>query len=289
MTLASTVTAIRELLNDNSDETYLTASIAASSTTTMTVNDINKFAVGQWWEFSEDATGDIVLIRGVTDSTSVCTIKRSHKGSTGAAHANAAVLVKEPRFRYNTVVQAINTVLDADLYAEGLFELQEHSYTSSTTSDFYNASSTGCLRLLDVYQKTASMNEPKRENLRYSEFPTNADTSLFANGKYFIIEGNYGTAGTDVYYVTCAHAFAITTLTTAAQRVVELLAAAYLLEWTEPKRLAGPNNQGDITVRPGQAVGTAAYFRGLAEELMAKERRKQSELFPTKRRFVRNG
>ena len=289
MTMASTVAAIRKLLNDNPDETTLTAAISSTSATTTTVTDIAKFAIGQSWEFDDGSTGaEVVRIGGVTDSTSTITIKRGHKGSTAATHSNGAVLLKEPRYFYDTIAQAVNYVLDADLYHEGLYELQEHQITSSTTTDFYNSPAAGCLRFVDVYQKTATMDEPKRAKLRYSELPTNVDTSLFAAGKYFVIEGNYGTAGTDIYYVSCAHAYAITTLSTAAQRIVELLATAYLLEWTEPKRLAGPNNQGDETVRPGVSVGTASYYRGLAEELIGKERRKTAELFPSKRRFVRN-
>jgi hypothetical protein len=287
--MATTVQAIRKLLGDSPDETTLTAAISSTSATTVTVTDINKFAVGQTWEFDDGATGaEAVLITAVTPSTSTITMKRGHKNTTAATHANGAVILNEPRFLYDTVAQAVNYVLDTDLYAEGLFELQEHQVTSSSTTDFYNSPAAGCLRFLDVYQKTASMDEPKRAKLRYSEYPTNVDTSLFANGKYFIIEHNYGVAGTDIYYVTCAHAMTISTLTTAAQRIVELLATAYVLEWSEPRRLAGPNNQGDTTVRPGASVGTAAYYRQLAEEMMSKERRRNEELFPAKSRFVRS-
>jgi len=287
MTMSTTVAAIRRLLNDDPDETTTSASVSTTAATTVTVTDITKFATGQTWEFDDDS-GELVLITAVADSTSTITMKRGHKDTTAATHSSGVVMMKEPRYYYDTVSQAVNYVLDSDLYSEGLFELQEHQVTSSATSDYYNAPAAGCLRFLDVYQKTSSMYEPKRSRLRYSEFPTNADSTLFANGKYFIIEGNYGTAGTDIYYVTCAHAMTITTLTTASQRIVELLGTAYLLEWTEPRRAQGPTNQGDTTVRTGTNIGTAAYYRSLAEELMAKEKRKTEELFPAKRRFVRN-
>lgn len=287
MTMATTVAAIRRLLNDNPDTTTTTASVASAATTTVTVTDINKFAVGQEWEFDDD-TGDVVLITAVTDSTSTITMRRSHRDSTAAAHSSGVVMSKAPRYFYDTVQQAVNYVLDVDLYHEGLYELQEHQVTTSATSDFYNSPAAGCLRFIDVYQKTATMTEPQRARLRFSPLPTNADTSLYAAGKYFIIEGNYGTAGSDVYYVTCAHAYAITTLSTAAQRITELLATAYLLEWHEPRRLGGPNNQGDETVKPGASIGTAAYYRGLAEEMIAKEKRRTEELIPPQRRFVRN-
>jgi len=285
-TLAAEIKNIRRLLQDEPLTDVLAASIAASSTTTMTVTDVTKFAVGQWWEFDDD-TGDKVLITAVNTTTSVCTIRRAYRGSTAAAHANAAVLAKIPRFEYDTVSQAINTVLDADLYGEGLYELVEHQVTSSATTNFYNSPATTCERFLDVYQKTASMLSPKRRRIWYSPMPTNVDTTLYANGKYFEIRGNYGLAGTDLYYVTCAHKLAIGTLTTAQVRIVQYLACAYLLEWTEPKRLAGPNNQGDTTVRPGDANRTSAYWRALAEELVSKARRDLENQYPPKRRFVR--
>jgi len=285
-TIAAQVKIIRRLLQDDPLTDVLAASIAAGSTTTMTVTDVTKFAVGQWWEFDDDL-GDKVLVTAVNPSTSVCTIRRSYRGSTGAAHANAAVLALRPRFEYDTVSQAINTVLDADLDGENIFDLLEHQVTSSATSDFYDAPTATCERFMDVYQMTTGMVSPRRAALWYSPTPTNADTSLYSTGKYFVIQGNYGTAGTDIYYVTCRHPLAIGTLTAAQERIVQFLACAYLLEWTEPKRLAGPNNQGDQTVKPGDANRTAAYWRALAEEQMSKEQQRLKMLFPPQRRFVR--
>lgn len=285
-TIALQVKSIRRLLQDDPLTDTLNAAVAAGSTTTMTVTDVTKFAVGQWWEFDDD-TGDKVLVTAVNSSTSVCTIRRSHRGSTGAAHSNGAILAKAPRFEYDTASQAITTVLDADLDGENIFDLLEHQITSSATTTYYNAPATACERFMDVYQKTAGMLSPRRASLWFSPLPTNADTSLYANGKYFVIQGNYGTPGSDVYYVTCRHPLAIGTLTSQQERIVQFLACAYLLEWTEPKRLAGPNNQGDTTVRPGMANQTAAYWRALAEEQMSKEQQRLKMLFPPQRRFVR--
>jgi len=285
-TIAAQVKIIRRLLQDEPLTDVLGASIAAAGTTTMTVTDVTKFAIGQWWEFDDD-TGDVVYVSAVNTSTSVCAIRRNYRGSTGAAHSNAAVLAKAPRFQYDTVSQAINTVLDADLDGENIYDLIEHQITSSATTSYYEAPSTSCEMFMDVYQKTAGMLSPRRRALWYSPMPTNADTSLYTNGKYFVIQGNYGIPGTDLYFVTCRHPLAIGTLTAAQERIVQFLACAYLLEWTEPHRLAGPNNQGDTTVRPGDANRTAAYWRALAEEQMSKEQFRLRTLFPPQRRFVR--
>lgn len=291
-TLAATVKNVRRLLQDEPLSDVLAAAVTTAGQTTMTVTDVTKHAVGTWWEFDDD-TGDVVLETALDPTTSVATVRRGYLGSTAATHLNAAVILKQPRFKYDLVSQAINTVLDADLFGEGLFELVEHQVTSNAAgstgiSTLYNSPSASCERFLDVYQKTSSMQEPTRDDIIYSEFPRNVDTTLFAAGKYFTIEGNHGVAGTDLYYVTCAHKLAITTITASQERIVHNLAAAYLLEWTEPRRTAGPTNQGDRTVRTGAALPTAAYFRQVAEEQMQKERRYIKSYTPEKRRFVRN-
>jgi hypothetical protein len=285
-TIAAQAKNIRRLLQDDPLTDTLDGAIATGATTTMGVADISKHAVGQWWEFDDD-TGDIALETAVNPSTAVVTIRRSHLGSTAAAHADACVIAKSPRFKYDLISQAITSVLESDLDGENIFDLQEHQITSSATTNYYNAPSTSCERFMDVYQKTTGMVSPRRANLWFSPTPTNADTGLYSNGKYFVIQGQYGTAGTDVYYVTCRHPLAIGTLTASQERIVQFLACAYLLEWTEPRRLAGPNNQGDTTVKPGDGNRTAAYWRGLAEEQMSKEQQRLRNLFPPQRRFVR--
>lgn len=290
-TVAAEVKNIRRLLQDEPLSDVLAASIAAGSTTTMTVTDVTKFAVGQWWEFDDD-TGDKVYVTAVDPSTSICTIRRNYRGSTGVAHANGAVLAKQPRFEYDTVSQAINTVLDIDLYAEGIYDLQEHQITSSATSNYYDAPASTCLEFKDVYQWTSTMKSPARTDIWFSPKPRNVDTtafsSLFTTGKYFQISGNSGVAG-DLYYITCAHKHTISTITTGAVRILQFVSAAYVLEWEEIRRLGGPTNQGDTTVRPGARLPTANYFRQLAAEQIQNERRTLQDLFPARRRFVRTG
>ncbi len=286
-TVAAEVKNIRRLLQDDPVSDVLVSNVATAGTTTMSVSDVTKHAIGSWWEFDDD-TGDKVLETDLNTSTAVVTIRRSYRGSTGALHASGAALFRQPRFEYDTVSQAINQVLDIDLYGEGIFDLQEHIVTSSDVTNYYDSPDPLCLEFKDVYQMTAEMEAPAREAIWFSPKPRNVDASLFASGQYFVINGNYGVPAVDVYYVTCAHKHDTTTLTPGATRIVQCLAAAYLLEWTEPRRLQGPTTQGDQTVRPGASLPTAAYFRQLAEEYVQKERRTLQDLIPSHRRFVRN-
>ncbi len=286
-TLPVEVKNIRRLLNDEPDSDVTAGAVGSGSTTTVTMTSTTKHAAGTWWEFDDD-TGDTVLETDFDPSTAVATIRRNYLSSTADGHASGAVVLKQPRFRYDIISQAINQVLDIDLYGEGIFDLQEHQITSSDVTNYYNSPDPLCLEFKDVYQMTADMEAPAREAIWFSPKPRNVDTTLFAAGKYFVINGNYGVPAFDLYYVTCAHKHTITTLTPGATRIMQCLAAAYLLEWTEPRRLQGPTTQGDQTVRPGASLPTAAYFRQLAEEYVQKERRTIQDLIPSHRRFVRN-
>lgn len=285
-TMAATVKNIRRILQDEPLSDTLAQAIVSASDITMEVTDVTKHSVGNWWEFDDD-TGDIVLETAVDSATSVVSIRRSYLGSTAVVHSDESPMVKQPRFKYDLIAQAVNSVLDADLYNEGIFDLVEHQVLSSNTTNYYNAPTTLCLEFKDVYQKTATMVEPRRGVLKWTPKPTNADTSLYSNGKYFILQNNYGVAGVDLYYVTCAHRHTVDSLTVGAEKIVQYTAVAYLLEWTEPRRLAGPTDQGDRSVRPGAALPTAAYFRALAEEEIQKELRLIRDLYPEMRRFVR--
>lgn len=287
-TIAAQVPIIRRLLQDEPLTDTLAAAIAAAGTLTMTVTDVTKHAVGTWWEV-DDSTGDKVLEEDIDQSTSIVTIRRGYRGSTAVAHSDGAVLAKAPRFEYDTISQAINSVLDQDLWGEGIYNITTHQVTSSADTFTYDAPTANCAKFLDVYQQTATMQEPHRTGLWFSQYPTVRDTGLYATGLSFDIRGNQGTPGSELYYVTCAHASTITDLNSAQQRIVQYLACANLLEWTEPKRIQGPNNQGDTTIRPGVGSQTAAYWRGLAEEAMSKERRRLENYTPSRRRFVRNG
>lgn len=288
--MALTAKAVRKILGDRPVEDYLGAAIASEGATSMTPTDASLYAKGNVWEFDDGAAGaEMVLVRSVDTATPSITIKRGHEGSTAATHSNGTVLFLNPRFRYDTIAQAVNTALDVDLFENQVFDLIEHQVTSNSDgSQDYNAPATGCEEFLAVYQLTATMSAPEWFGSSwFTRYPKNVDTSLYANGKVFFINRNLGAAGTDIYYVTCKHRLDITTLTATQERIVQWLACAYLLEWSEPRRLQGPTNQGDRTVRPGQGVGTAAYYRQLAKEAIAAEQARLRKLNPPKKEWRR--
>lgn len=286
MTMATQVAAIRRILNDRPVEDYLDSAIASTSATTLDPTDVTLYAKGNVVEF-HDGSGELALVRSVDPTTPAVEIKRGHEDSTAATHSDECVILFDPRFRYNTIEQAINTVLNTELFENQVFDPIEHQITSDADGNpAYNAPTSSCEEFLAVYQQTASMDSPTYFGSSwFTRYPKNVDTSLYANGKVFFINRNLGTPGTDVFYVTCKHRLTVTTLTSTQENIVQWLACAYLLEWTEPRRTAGPTNQGDRTVRPGQAVGTSAYYRQLAKEAIAAEKARLRKLNPPKREW----
>lgn len=272
-TYLATAQKIRRILQDYPDRTYLSANITDTTTKTFTVNDISKFSKGSVWEHADyaEVSAELREVETVDPSGGTVTASRGYADSTAATHLSASYMVKDPKYRYDLILQAIDTVLDRDLWDRGIFDIIEHIVTSSATSSAYNAPTTSCMEWLWVYQRIIST-DPPRSVIDFTRLPRNVDTTLWANGKVFEINGNWGTPGTANYYVNCKHRLAIGTLSTQQERIVQWLACAYLLEWTEPKRLSGPTNQNDRTIKPGQGIGDAQYYRALAERAMGAER-----------------
>lgn len=287
--MAATIANVRRILQDRPLEDFITVAIDADDES-VTVDNISRFQKGQVWEFSDGADGaELVLIRDVDETTDTITIKRAHENSTAASHDSLTVVFLDPRFRYDYLAQATNNVLATDLYHNGVFELVEHQILSNAdaTRD-YPAPSADCQEFLTIAQMPATFTEPYIFSPRFEfrRLPINIDSSLYANGRLFRILRNVGTAGVDLFYVTCAHYLSLDTLNSAQEKIVEFMACAYALEWTEPRRLQGPTNQGDRTVRPGQAAAQAAYYRDLAKRAIQNENAQIRQNLPSIRTFV---
>lgn len=292
-TMVATVRNIRRILNDNPIRVALAAAITDTTTATFTVAaaDIGKFSIGQIWEH-DDGSGNSAELRyttAVDSSTNTVTADRGFNASTAATHGSGAYILLSPRFVYDKVAQAVNTTLDHDLYHDGIYEIVEHQVTSSATNDDYNAPSTSCERFLDVYQRVNASDAPTRRGLTWSQRLFNVDSTIHANGRYAIIRGNVGTPGSAIYYVSCAHKLGITTISASQERIVHMLGCAYLLEWEEPRRAAGPTNQGDRTVRVGDQARLAAYYRDQYRRMVRQEASYLQAQFPNKRVWTSTG
>lgn len=106
---ATVISRVRALLGAQVDwEAYTTGSVASGSTTTIPVNDGTDWGEGDVGEFSD---GDLFLVQSVSSNN--LTVKRSHLGSTGAAQASGAVILKNPDFYIKDIKDAINATINS--------------------------------------------------------------------------------------------------------------------------------------------------------------------------------
>ena len=287
-TTASLVKDIRRLLGDRPIRAKLTGAISDTTTETFSVSSTHAqlFNVGELWEHADD-TGEIRDITAVDLATPQITGVRGAYFSTAATHSNATYLEKYPRWRYDLISDAVDQVLDNDLWPY-VYEIVEHQVTTSTTTTAYNSPATTCEKFLSVYQRTASTDDPTYKGITYSVYPQNVDTTLWANGKVFYISGGKRD-GSEKYYVNCAHRLSASTLLTRQETLVRMRACQYLLEWTAPGRLQGPTNQGDRTVRPGDELRTAAYYEQEFRRHLRSEATWLREQVPPRQLFKRAG
>lgn len=289
-TLAGTVGQIRRILGDTPLRLALTAAITDTTTATFSVgsSDAPLFGVGQTWEHDDGGTAGAERrkVYAVDETTPLITAYRGWDQSTAATHLSGSFILLDPYYPYDLVAQAIQTVLDADFESETIYDIIEHQITSSTTTNSYDAPTAACEEFLSVFMKPSTAFSPI-EIRDFTRYPTNTDITLYSTGKFFWIGDNAGTPGTDVYYVNCRHALTATTLTATQDRIVQALAAAHLLDWKEPRRLAGPTTQGDRTVPTLAHARMAAGLRAEARRLMVVERSRLRTLVPPVRVFVK--
>jgi hypothetical protein len=286
MTMATTVAAVRRILKDDPPRDKLAAAMSDTTTLTFTPTEVSLYSKGQRVEWDDGNTGaEQALVSAVDQATPLITLlHRGMYGSTATTHAIATDVLFGPRYYYDEVAQTINSILEEDLYGEGLYEIDQHSLIATSTTEVFNAPTAECQRFLRVYYRILSTDTPI-DIWRFDHDLPNADTSLYSNGKYVRIQ-DQPLDGT-VMFVLCAHKLGIATLTSAQQRILEWLTCARLLEQGEPRRDAGPTNQGDRTVRPNTGIQTAAYYRGLAEEAISKEVMYLQRQYPRRKTYVR--
>lgn len=289
-TVSETVAAIRRILQDRPVRARLDGAIASTTTETFSVDSGEEalFKVGEVWEH-DDSNGSTSAtsseqrrVTAVTGTT--ITAERGYNSSTAATHADNTYLIKEPRWAYDRVYAAINAVLRVDLLQNGVFEIVSHEVTSNVGSTTYDAPTSSCERILDIYQYVTS-GQPTQPITGFTQYRA-VDTDISATGKEFQILDNRGVPGSAKYYINCVHPLAVTTLAPRQEFLLHMGAAAYLLGWEEPKRTAGPTNQGDRTVQPGRQAQLASYYRNEFLRLLRQEKQYLKRLSPPRREYL---
>lgn len=283
-TTAGMVADIRLELDDEPVKLQLNGAIANTTEETVVVNtgETAKLQVGMRLEH-DDASGEERRVLSITDSTDF-EAERGYLGSTAATHADDTYLLVQPRWRYRQVAEAIDVAL-AQLYGKGVYDIEHREVNSSASTNYYDLPNAGVVEVLGIYQLPSGFSEPYWLN-DFSRYPLQTDTDDFASGFAIFIRENVGLAGTDVYHVLCKERLAIGTITSAQEAIVKWLACAELLDGREPRRLGGPTNQGDRTVRPAETQRSSAWYRAKADELIMTEKQDLRSRVPARRNWI---
>jgi hypothetical protein len=279
------VAAIRVELNDEPAKIQLNGAIANTTEETVVVDtpQTNKIQADTRLEH-DDASGEERRVISVTSATDF-EAERGYRGSTAATHADNTFLLIAPRWTYRQITAAIDSAL-VQLYQKGVYQIvTTRELTSSATTNYYNLPDAAITELLGVYQFPSGFAEPFWL-ANFERYPVVADTTDFAAGKALVIREQVGIAGVDVFKLITKERHTITTISTPVEQAVRFLACAELLDGREPRRLGGPTNQGDRTVRPGETQRSSAWYRAKADDLLTTEKQDDRFTVPARRNWI---
>ena len=175
---ATLVQRVRWELGDRPwEDSALTAASASSTITGATTGYWVKGDIG---EFIED--GDTWLT--ISETTGTITATRSYDGSTGAAHTTKRGL-KNPRYRYNEIVNAIESVIQDQLWPKAWKKVAD-TITPLSTTTWYDlaAEARGLINVRQLYGTSDA--KEGRYGGRHSAYPVwfrrNMTTSLVTSG-----------------------------------------------------------------------------------------------------------
>jgi hypothetical protein len=107
-TLLTLIQRVRRFVGDYPELDVLTASIATTSVTTITVADTTIYSVNWMIQVDQEA----MRIKALTNGTTL-TVLRGANGTTAATHANSATVLIRPQFLDLQIIDAVNAGINA--------------------------------------------------------------------------------------------------------------------------------------------------------------------------------
>lgn len=108
----SRATVVQRVRYELGDRPWETTGSASSATSVVAVADGTDWAEGDIGEFVED--GDTFWVQSISGNN--LTAVRSYWGSTGAAHSSGARILKNPRYTFTEITNAIEAVIQERLW-----------------------------------------------------------------------------------------------------------------------------------------------------------------------------
>lgn len=239
---------------------------------------------------------EVVRVLDTSPTANTATVLRGQRGSTAAAHDEAAVVTVGPRFSRWSVFRAINDDLD-DLSGRGLFQMKTVDLTFNPAVSGYDLTSVSDLE--NIYSVRYQVPGPSKEWPLIApsayRFDRNASTSDFASGFSLVIyKGGY--AGKTIRVAYKAPFTRLSTATDNVQTVAGLpatandlppLGAALKLQaGHESGRVAyefQPDTRRPEEVPVGANLQTASGWRRLREDRIDSELKRLSRRYPMRK------
>lgn len=117
MTVATTITAIREIVQDEPWEAPISGAYTAGGTSLTIATYYTGLVEGDILDFAYDGTYEQFRVIP-TPSSSTVAVKIAHNGTTNANHASGAYFVKNPRFGTQQIVNAITHIVGTRLWPD---------------------------------------------------------------------------------------------------------------------------------------------------------------------------
>jgi hypothetical protein len=198
ITLANLVPRVRRLLEDEPAEDRLGKAISDTTSETAVVGNPTLWAENSIIEF-DDASGEQARTRG-TPTGNTLDIKRGHNNTTAATHLDGAVLLKDPRFAYDNIIEAMTRTVNDDFFP-WIWDTATDTITYDSTKNLYNAATDFIDLIAAVQKSTSTVTDQHRYGTGYPakaiHVERDVDTTIAASGvAYRFPHGFYNTTNT---------------------------------------------------------------------------------------------
>jgi hypothetical protein len=148
MTL-SQATLVQRVRYELGDRPWETTGSAASSSSVVAVADGTDWSEGDIGEFVSD--GDTFWVQSINSND--LTAVRSYWGSTGASHGASSRILKNPRYTYMEITNAIASVISERLWPHAWKKISDSITPSPTTTIWYDlaADALALIRAVQAY------------------------------------------------------------------------------------------------------------------------------------------
>jgi hypothetical protein len=269
--LGTLVQRVRWLLEDYPMQDQMTVA-CVSSDTSITVATGSKWDIGAHIEW-DDGTGDQALILG-TSGTTLSPLRRSAFGTTAVDHAINTYLLRDPRFGYTQITQALTQVITAWFVGQ-VWVPTEVTLVPQTTGNFYYSVPADFIGWIKVTQlDTNSLGETDYAT-RGQGMPVKVmrgvDSALSSTGLALWIPRISNTTKN----INLVYGVEVTTATVTEGPIAAAAvhgACALLVGAKDVPRTGSDVSQGDTTAQPGSTLRTAQWFQAQYQQYIRQAR-----------------